>query len=178
MFWPLSKFQHFPHKIHCARLCTLTYVLHMVNQENSCILQLVPWFGWKWSLNLCRWSPSSLMGEWLLVKWLPFINLCAADSSWWASGSWKCSICSSRCGSEMSCVPFKTKQLFSLLQFYIIVVQNWNFDFGSGGGGIHMLVSTNRESEWKLVKFRYCPSTSWPVNHSIFRTKAYDKILL
>ena len=78
----------------------------------------------------------------------------------------------------MSCVPFETKQLFFLFQFYIIVVQNQNFDFGSGGGGIHILVSTNRESEWKLAKFCYCPSTSRPVNHSIFRTEALDEILL
>ena len=33
MLWPLSKFQHFPHKICCIRLYTLTYVLHMVNQK-------------------------------------------------------------------------------------------------------------------------------------------------
>ena len=76
----------------------------------------------------------------------------------------------------MSCVPFKTKQLFFLFQFYIIVVQNQNFNFGSIG--IHILVSTNRESEWKLVKFHYCPSTSRPVNHSIFRTEAFDEISL
>ena len=87
MFWPLSKFQYVPHKIHCARFYTLTYVLHMVSQENSCTLQLVPWFGWKWSLNLCGWLPSSVMEGWLLIKWLPFINLHAAGSSWWASGS-------------------------------------------------------------------------------------------
>ena len=36
MFWPLSKFWHFPHKVHCTRIYTLTYVLHIVNQENSC----------------------------------------------------------------------------------------------------------------------------------------------
>ena len=36
MFWPLSKFWHFPHKIHFARIYTLTYVLHIVSQENSC----------------------------------------------------------------------------------------------------------------------------------------------
>ena len=53
----------------------------------------------------------------------------------------------------MSCAPFKTKQLFFSFQFYIMFVQNQNFDFGSGG--IHILVSTNRESEWKLVKFCY-----------------------
>ena len=74
----------------------------------------------------------------------------------------------------MSCVP--TKQLFSLFQFYVIVVQNRNFDFGSMG--IHVLVSTYRESEWKLAKFHYCPSTSQPVNHSIFRTGAFDEISL
>ena len=33
MFWLLSKPRHFPHKIHCIRLSTLTYVLHMVNQK-------------------------------------------------------------------------------------------------------------------------------------------------
>ena len=53
----------------------------------------------------------------------------------------------------MSCVPFKTEQLFFLFQFYIIFVQNQNFNFSSGG--IHVLVSTNRESEWKLAKFHY-----------------------
>ena len=31
MFWPLSKSRHFPHKVHCTRIYTLTYVLH-----NSC----------------------------------------------------------------------------------------------------------------------------------------------
>ena len=41
MFWLLSKFWHFPHKIHCSRIYTLTYVLHIVNQENSCTLHLV-----------------------------------------------------------------------------------------------------------------------------------------
>ena len=40
MFWPLSKLQHFPLKIHFARIYTLTYVLHIVSQENSCTLQL------------------------------------------------------------------------------------------------------------------------------------------
>ena len=49
----------------------------------------------------------------------------------------------------MSCAP--TKQLFSLFQFHIIVVQNRNFDFGNVG--IHVLVSTYRESEWELAKF-------------------------
>ena len=48
----------------------------------------------------------------------------------------------------------------------------------SAVGGIHILVSTNRESEWKLAKFCYCPSTSQLVNHSIFRTEAFDEILL
>ena len=40
------------------------------------------------------------------------------------------------------------------------------------------MVSTNRESEWKLAKFRYCPSASRPVNHSIFRTEAFGEISL
>ena len=57
-----------------------------------------------------------------------------------------------------------------------MVVQNQNFDFSSGG--IHVMVSTNRESEWKLVKFCHGPSTSRPVNQSIFRTEAFDKISL
>ena len=79
----------------------------------------------------------------------------------------------------MSCVPFKntsTKQLFFLFQFYTIVVQNRNFDFSSIE--IHLLVSTNRESKWKLAKFCCCPSTSRPVNHPIFRTEAFGEILL
>ena len=66
----------------------------------------------------------------------------------------------------MSCAPFKTKQLFFLFQFYILVVQIEILILAVGG--IHILVSTNRESEWKLAKFHYCPSTSQPVNHSIF----------
>ena len=66
-------------------------------------------------------------------------------------------------------------QLF-LFQFYTIVNQNWNFDFSSIQ--IHLHVSTNRESDWKLVKFRCLPFTSQPVNHSIFRTEAFGEILL
>ena len=85
---------------------------------------------WQTSIRSCGYS-SLAMERWLLVKWLPFIDARAAGSSWWASDGWKCSICSSGCGSEMSCVPLKTKQLFFLFQFYIIVVQNRNLDFGS-----------------------------------------------
>ena len=76
----------------------------------------------------------------------------------------------------MSCAPLKTKQLCFSFQFYIIVVQNQNFDVSSMG--IHILVSTNRESEWKLAKFHYCPSTSRPVSYSIFKTEAFGKISL
>ena len=43
---------------------------------------------------------------------------------------------------------------------------------------MHLHVSTNRESGWKLVKFCYLPVTSQPVNHSIFRTEAFDEISL
>ena len=50
-----------------------------------------------------------------------------------------------------------TKQLF-LFQFYTIVNQNRNFNFGQFQ--IHLHVSTNRESDWKLVKFHCLPFTS------------------
>ena len=68
-----------------------------------------------------------------------------------------------------------TKQPF-LFQFYTIVNQNRNFNFGSIQ--IHLHVSTNRESDWRLVKFHCLPVTSLPVNHSIFRTEAFGKISL
>ena len=35
---------------------------------------------WQISVRSCGYS-SLAMGRWLLVKWLPFINLCAAGSS-------------------------------------------------------------------------------------------------
>ena len=54
-----------------------------------------------------------------------------------------------------------TKTIHFSFQFYTIVIQNRNFNFGSIK--IHQLVSTNRESDWKLVKFQYYPSTSRPV---------------
>ena len=148
-----------------------------VNIESGGVWQGVdlPKGPWQISVRSCGHS-SLAMERWLLVKCLLFITLCAAGSSWWANGGWKCSICSSECGSEMSCAPFKTKQLCFSFQFYIIVVLNWNFDIGSME--IHVLVSTNRVSEWKLAKFHCCPSTSWPVNHSIFKTEAFGKISL
>ena len=51
-----------------------------------------------------------------------------------------------------------TEQLVFLFQFYTIVDQNQNFDFSSIQ--IHLHVSTNRESDGKLVKFCCLPFTS------------------
>ena len=73
-------------------------------------------------------------------------------------------------------VPVLVLNYFSLFQFYTIVDQNRNFDFSSIQ--IHLHVSTNRESHQKLAKFHCLPFTSQPVNHSIFRTEVFGKILL
>ena len=69
-----------------------------------------------------------------------------------------------------------TKQLLFLFQFYTIVIQKLKFRFRQHSNTPH--VSTNRESDWELVKFRCLPFTSRPVNHSIFRTEAFGEISL
>ena len=73
-------------------------------------------------------------------------------------------------------VPVLVLNNFFLFQFYTIVDQNRNFNFGSIQ--IHLHVSTNREGGQKLVKFCRLPVTSRCVNHSIFRTEALGEISL
>ena len=69
-----------------------------------------------------------------------------------------------------------TKQLLFLISVLHYSHPKSKFQFWQHSNTPH--VSTNRESDWKLAKFYCLPFTSWPVNHSIFRTEAFGEILL
>ena len=69
-----------------------------------------------------------------------------------------------------------TKTIYFSFQFYTIVIQNRNFNFGSIK--IQQLVSTNRERKGKLSKFRYFPFTSQPVILYFSERETISEILI